>query len=426
MTKRIVAIMLIFAVTSVAWMFLGVKTSSRTDELDNKLKGAVMGLWGKSQTQDAPRITYIYQKEEKQKETILGKDNKVESEKIHLAVVDVCNELDLASSDLDVALNLEHRKKGLLWYNLYKVDFSGRYTAKNQSYPDGWFRITFPLPSANAVYDDFTFKVNGKEVDFSKNDISTSNNNGVITYTFPAKAGDDLVFETGYKSQGMDSWIYKFCDGSVSKIRNFKLNMKTDFDNIDFPGNTLSATTKVKTASGWDLKWEFKNLISGYSLGMLMPAKINPGPLASSISYFAPISLLFFFAFIFIVSTIKDIKIHPMNYFFLAAAFFAFHLLFSYTVDHINIYLAFILSSFVSVFLVVSYMKLVVDKKFAMTYAGISQIIYLVFFSYAFFLEGFTGLTVTIGAIITLFVLMQMTGKVDWYEKFKTAIPPKK
>jgi inner membrane protein involved in colicin E2 resistance len=100
---------------------------------------------------------------------------------------------------------------------------------------------------------------------------------------------------------------------------------------------------------------------------MLMPAKINPGPLASSISYFAPISLLFFFAFIFIVSTIKDIKIHPMNYFFLAAAFFAFHLLFSYTVDHINIYLAFILSSFVSVILVVSYMKLVVDKKFAMT-----------------------------------------------------------
>ncbi len=425
MTKRILAIMLIFAGASVAWMLLGVKTSSRTDELDNKLKGAVMGLWGKAQVQDAPRITYIYKKEERQKETVLGKNNKVESEKIHVDIVDVCNELDLASSDLDVSLNLEHRKKGLLWYNLYKVAFSGKYTASNQSYPDGWFRITFPLPAANAVYDDFVFKVNGKEVDFSKNDISTSNNNGVITYTLPAKTGDELALEAGYKSQGMDSWIYRFCDGSVSKIRNFRLNMNTDFDDIDFPGNTLSATTKAKTASGWNLKWEFKNLISGYSLGMLMPAKINPGPLASSISYFAPVSLLFFFAFIFIVSTIKDIKIHPMNYFFLAAAFFAFHLLFSYTVDHINIYLAFILSSFISVFLVVSYMRLVVNPKFAMTYAGISQIIYLVFFSYAFFLEGFTGLTVTIGAIITLFVLMQMTGRVDWYDKFKTAAPPK-
>jgi hypothetical protein len=109
MTKRIVAIMLIFAAASVAWMFLGVKTSSRTNELDNKLKGAVMGLWGKAQTQDAPRITYIYKQESRQKETILGKDNKVVSEKIRLEIVDTCNELDLASSDLDVSLNLNNK-----------------------------------------------------------------------------------------------------------------------------------------------------------------------------------------------------------------------------------------------------------------------------------------------------------------------------
>jgi len=37
-----------------------------------------------------------------------------------------------------------------------------------------------------------------------------------------------------------------------------------------------------------------------------------------------------------------------------------------------------------------------------------------VFFSYAFFFEGYTGLTVTAGAIVTLFVLMQLTAKVDW------------
>ena len=33
---------------------------------------------------------------------------------------------------------------------------------------------------------------------------------------------------------------------------------------------------------------------------------------------------------------------------------------------------------------------------------------------YAFFFEGFTGLTVTVGAVLTLFVLMQLTGRVDW------------
>ncbi len=35
-------------------------------------------------------------------------------------------------------------------------------------------------------------------------------------------------------------------------------------------------------------------------------------------------------------------------------------------------------------------------------------------FSYTFFWEGFTGLAITIGAILTLFVMMQYTGRVQW------------
>jgi hypothetical protein len=38
--------------------------------------------------------------------------------------------------------------------------------------------------------------------------------------------------------------------------------------------------------------------------------------------------------------------------------------------------------------------------------------------SYAFFFQGFTGLAITIGAILSLFVVMQMTGRIHWEEKF--------
>ena len=54
--------------------------------------------------------------------------------------------------------------------------------------------------------------------------------------------------------------------------------------------------------------------------------------------------------------------------------------------------------------------------------AGLTQLIYLVLFSYAFFFEGFTGLAVTIGAILTLFVVMQMTGRLKWEEKFNPVL----
>ena len=113
-----------------------------------------------------------------------------------------------------------------------------------------------------------------------------------------------------------------------------------------------------------------------------------------------------------------------MNYFFLATAFFAFHLLMAYLVDHISIHWAFVICSAVSVFLVVSYLRLVVGIRFAAVEAGLAQLIYLVLFSYAFFFKGFTGLAVTIGSIITLFVVMQMTGKIKWAEKFAAKPAP--
>jgi hypothetical protein len=39
-------------------------------------------------------------------------------------------------------------------------------------------------------------------------------------------------------------------------------------------------------------------------------------------------------------------------------------------------------------------------------------------FSYAFFLKGFTGLAITIGSVVTLFVAMQVTGRIRWNDKF--------
>lgn len=103
-----------------------------------------------------------------------------------------------------------------------------------------------------------------------------------------------------------------------------------------------------------------------------------------------------------------------MHYFFLATSFFAFHLLLAYLVDHISIHVAFAICSAVSIFLVVSYLRIVIGSRFAFVEAALAQFIYLVLFSYAFFFKGFTGLAITIGAIITLFIVMQMTARIDW------------
>jgi hypothetical protein len=67
---------------------------------------------------------------------------------------------------------------------------------------------------------------------------------------------------------------------------------------------------------------------------------------------------------------------------------------------------------------VVSYLRLVCGLGRAVRYAGTAQFVFLVLFSSAFFFEGYTGLAVTLGAVLTLFVLMQLTGRVDWERAF--------
>jgi energy-converting hydrogenase Eha subunit G len=88
-------------------------------------------------------------------------------------------------------------------------------------------------------------------------------------------------------------------------------------------------------------------------------------------------------------------------------------------VDHISIHFAFLVCSAISVFLVVSYLRVVVGPRFALLEAGGAQFIYLVLFSYAFFLHGFTGLAVTVGCIVTLFVVMQTTARIRWADHFR-------
>lgn len=409
MVKRIAAIVFIFICSSIAWGILSFTIFTRTYNFQDKLRGQVASIWGAEHYQSPPRAST--------QQTILKKVQAIENnqpvvKEIQDSVVQL---LRIKSSDIKVALKLEHRQKGLLWYSTYKVAFNGTYVFINDSDTED-VTLTFTFPTSQAIYDDLVFKVNGEDSTFSNAGDSIS------TSTKVAK-GSKVALQIGYKSQGMQRWTYNF-GSEVSQVRNFRLVMTTNFRDIDFPENSISPSFKQQTDRGWELTWQYNNLLSGFTIAMVMPEKLQPGPLAGEISLFAPVSLFFFFFLMFIITTIRGIDLHPMNYFFLACAFFAFHLLLAYLVDHISIHSSFAICSAVSIFLVVSYMRLVVGIRFALLETSLAQFIYLVLFSYAFFFKGFSGLAITIGSIITLFLVMQLTGRIKWSERFAMATKP--
>lgn len=405
MTKRIAAIVFILVCTSIAWVILGATVFSRTYSVDSTLKGRVASTWGAPHEQGPPIACYT--------QLVRRRLESIENGKKVVRTVEepVVVFLPLDSSRVKVALDLEHRQKGLLWYSTYKVAFAGTYVFRNTSDREETVRFTLNFPAAQAIYDDLVLSVD--DVPLAPTNQKTSANG-----TARVAAGKTMLLRVFYRSQGLDSWRYSF-GNEVAQVREFELKTSTNFKDIDFPENTLSPTEKRETAGGWELAWTYRNLVSGFEIGIAMPEHVQPGPLAGQISFFAPVSLLFFFFLMFIITTLREIDLHPMNYFFLAGAFFSFHLLLAYLVDHVSIHTAFVICSAVSMFLVVSYLRLIAGLRFAAVEAGMAQLVYLVLFSYAFFFKGYTGLTVTIGAILTLFVVMQMTGQIRWAERFQ-------
>jgi inner membrane protein involved in colicin E2 resistance len=404
MVKKIAALIFIFLCTSLAWMILGGTIVSRTNSSDRALSGRVASNWGSPQEQTPPSATYEYTV--RRTVTVKNSEDKLVAKTIEETAV---APLPLVASRVDVSLDLEHRQKGLLWYATYRVGFGGLYTFDNNSGADRTVHFTFVFPAEKAIYDDLQWEMDGTPLPV--NAVSSS-----VIGSATVPAGKSAHLKISYRSQGLGTWKYNFGKKDVASVRDFGLHLKTNFKEIDFPDNALSPTNKQEISGGWELTWAYKNLISGYLIAVELPEKLQPGPLAGQISFFAPVSLFLFFFVILIITTVRKIDLHPLNYFFLAAAFFAFHLLLAYLVDHLSIHWSFVISSAVSLFLVISYLRLAVGPRFAVLEAGGAQLVYLVLFSYAFFFKGFTGLAVTIGAIVTLFLAMQMTARIRWSE----------
>jgi hypothetical protein len=458
--KRLVGLIFVYVVTCAAWMVLAGVTEMRTSKQTHALRGKVSNSWGEPQAQRAPNLAFraivptdqyvagaeLMSLEEaaalgieppkppKQKEADRSKQPRrgtkaaakqsteqsaqdEEPPKIWVSRAQ-SEPVALDASTVSAELHSDPRRKGLVWYSLYDVAFGGDYSYEHSRHEVGYLDIEFVLPTQAALYDQLVFEVNGEDQRAAL-DPST----GTFKVSMPVRLHSKINFRTGYRSRGSTTWTYVPGAG-VEQLENFRLSMATDFADIDFPGQTLSPTHKQRTDDGWTLDWNFKSTVTGHGMGMVLPQHIQPGELSTALTLSAPISLLFFFFMLFVLSTLQKIDIHPINYMLLGGAFFAFHLLFSYSADHLTVPWAFAISSVVSQTLVVSYLRLVVSSKFALREAALGQLVYLIGFSLAHFWEGFTGLTITVLAIITLFLLMQATGRLRWSEVLSSKPKP--
>ena len=392
--SHLIAIGFIFVATCIAWAVLGVAMHQRTEEQAGKSGERIADGWGPPLVQLHPTAWHAAPG------TSSGR-----------------RPLAMAASDISIDLSFEPLRRGLTNHRTYVVDFRAAYEVANTTPVSQTVYVSFALPDASTSYENFSFVLG------SGGESKRSPRDGMLTEAVVLPAGGSASLVVTYRARGVDEWRYHFNDNS--RVSNFRLAMATDFQEVDFPVGTGSPSERSKQAGGWKFIWEYPDVIAAPAVGMSMPNVLNAGPITSRIAFFAPVSLLFFLAVLVLRGIESGHNLHPMNYFFISAAFFAFHILLAYLIDIAPLHAAFAIAALVSLGLVGGYVRIV--SRGTLTYqALVAQVIDLILFSYTFFIPGLTGLAITIGAVATLAILMFRSARIDWSARFKKSatVPP--
>ena len=342
--KRVFAIAFIWGVAAVGWMVLGGVTAMRKETQSTKLRDGVQNLWGSPQVQTAPALPVrvgdaVEPCTAPRSRTVCDpgqRDRHREAPEVVPARLDAHRRRP--------ALRPAAQGPGLV-LALRRASSTRATATCIASRPAGSMTVRFAFPDKSAIYDDFRFVVNGKDyagaLDAERRQRHRARSR--------SSRADEVKIELGYKSRGLDSLALP-PDPERRAAARLRAQHAHALPRHRLPG--ADAFALEPQGHGGRLGAALALRADRVGLRHRHARRRSASSRASSrraLAFSAPISLLFYFLVLFVLATLRGIDIHPINYFFLAGAFFAFHLLFAYSVDHLTVETAFALCSVVSI-----------------------------------------------------------------------------
>jgi hypothetical protein len=164
---RLAAIAAIYLVATAAWFALGTSVAARSGEFDSRLSSEVARLWGGRHVQVAPQVwvqrpisvTEKVEEQNDQGRPVVRQVTRPDTQR---------EPLPIDSSRVRVTLDLDHRKKGLLWYDTYAVRLRATYRVRNPDAVPRTLVATLAFPSDQVQFDGFAFRLNGRDASRSE------------------------------------------------------------------------------------------------------------------------------------------------------------------------------------------------------------------------------------------------------------------
>jgi inner membrane protein len=328
--------------------------------------------------------------------------------------IDIVNELELNSYETSVKINTELRKKGIFKVPVYTADVTQKGTFNNKYGDLSKHEITTSIwvKDARGFVSEPSFSINNMPAKSSQ-DIAYNTKLNTSAKTIP--------FEISYKIKGLNS-IDVQLGGHTNNIF-----IEGNWKDPSFEGNFLPTEREV-TNKDFTAKWSVplialskdKNATSFVKVSLLVPVD-NYSMAERSLKYgFLLLALTFMGYFIFEITSKENKRIHPIQYCLLGAAILMFYLLLVSISELLSFNIAYLISAFLVMGMVLMYTYFVITKKqsfgFALSITSLIGLLYAYFYT-LLRLQDIALFAGSIGLFIIIAAIMYLTRNVNWYNE---------
>ena len=364
------------------------RSSYRNEAVENVAKS-----WADSQVIGTPKMSFITQNDKK---------------------VDVVNELELNSYETKVKITTEIRKKGIFKVPVYTADVIQKGTFNNKYGDLSKYEVITSIwvKDARGFVSEPSFSINNMPAKSSQ-DIAYNCKLNTNAKTIP--------FEISYKIKGLNSVDVQL-GGQTNNI-----SIDGNWKDPSFEGDFLPTEREV-TNKDFSAKWSVpyialqkdKAEVSAIRVSLLVPVD-NYSMAERALKYgFLLLALTFMGYFIFEITSKEKKKIHPIQYCLLGVAILMFYLLLVSISELLSFNIAYLISAFLVMGMILMYTYFVITKKqsfgFALSITSLIGLLYAYFYT-LLRLQDIALFAGSIGLFIIIAAIMYLTRNVNWYNE---------
>ena len=284
----------------------------------------------------------------------------------------------------------------------YKANFQASYKVKNPEDEKATITLTFPYPTGATTFSRATVLVKGEEAKNASYSVQG------VTCEVPFEAQEEKEIRVNYDALGDDDFFYALDHSGRIRALTFELTMSGVRDRPVLPKQCLAPTEGPRKARhSYQVRWVYKDLVTDRDIIIEIPKRLIGARPFSRWPIFAAVGLVLFALLLYAGAITTERQVAPAQLVLAVLALLAFYPLFLYLAGLVALPWAFLISLIISGGLVISYLRGVGGRRFALTYGGTGVVVLLGVFSLAGMLSKGTGILLTLGGLVLLLFAMR-------------------